>query len=397
MEYESVHQAAERFGVTVRAVQKWAAAGKLPGAEKIGRDWRIPAGASDPREKSIVAGVNIIEKKSRDYRLALPLLNGAFTAGKSMEFINSIPDEDDRNIALGEYYYYTGQMDKAYNVLEPYVSSDDPALRYSAETTGIFINIAMGHTHLARFALSKLDDQVREGLKSDSPIEVHAMGIMTAHAMSVLLHRPIPDVPPLQEYLRFLPGGMKLWGCYILSYKAFQKKNYERALAAADLAMALVPDLYLVPMIYCQLMAVVSLMGLMRVEEAKERFGRMWAMVKADGFIQIIGEHYGSLQGVVDAYFKKSDPQTYEELMKSVRDFGINWIKLYNVLSGKDVANNLTATEFTVATLYNRGWTAQEIASHLELSENTVRSYIKTIYIKLGVSDKKALAQFMIE
>jgi len=39
---ETAQEAALRFGVTVRAIQKWAAAGRIPGAEKIGRSWFIP-------------------------------------------------------------------------------------------------------------------------------------------------------------------------------------------------------------------------------------------------------------------------------------------------------------------------------------------------------------------
>ena len=40
MKYETVKEAAERLGVTARTVQKWAAAGKIPGAMKAGRDWQ---------------------------------------------------------------------------------------------------------------------------------------------------------------------------------------------------------------------------------------------------------------------------------------------------------------------------------------------------------------------
>ena len=39
MEYESAGQMAERLGVTIRTVQKRAAAGKIPGAVKEGRVW----------------------------------------------------------------------------------------------------------------------------------------------------------------------------------------------------------------------------------------------------------------------------------------------------------------------------------------------------------------------
>lgn len=48
MQFENAQQAAVRLGVTVRAIQKWAKEGRLPGAEKVGREWLIPAGIEGP-------------------------------------------------------------------------------------------------------------------------------------------------------------------------------------------------------------------------------------------------------------------------------------------------------------------------------------------------------------
>ena len=140
-----------------------------------------------------------------------------------------------------------------------------------------------------------------------------------------------------------------------------------------------------------------ALLGLMRAGEAKEHFLKLWNYVEADGFYEVVSEHYTELMGIVDTLFKKSDAESYAKIMKGVKVFGMNWIKLHNAISQREVADNLSSTEFTVAMLYNRGWSAQEISSHLDISENTVRSYIKTIYIKLGINDKKSLAQYMLK
>lgn len=397
MEYESPIQVAERFGVTVRAVQKWAATGKLKGAKKVGRDWLIPKGLPDPRV-ALSDDVLPVAKSNETFRQTMPLMNGAFSLGQAMEYIESIKDEDDKNVALGEYYYYTGQPELSAKYLEPYLSSDEPALRHAAEIVLIFVNIALGRTNLARFALLELEKYNKEGLRSEAPIEVHAMGVVTAHALAVLFHRDTdPEVPKIEDYLRYLSGGMKLWACYILAYRAYLDKEYDKALTTTNLALSLVSAEYPLPAIYCKTIAIMSLLGLKRIDEAKVRFDELWKYARADGFVEIISEHYGELQGVVDVSLKRKDSDTYEMLMQSVRTFGVNWIKLYNQMSDKSIADNLSSTEFTVAMLYNRGWSAQEIATHLSLSEHTVRSYIKAIYVKLGISDKKALANFMLQ
>jgi len=396
MEFESVKSAAERLGVTVRAVQKWASEGKISGAKKEGRDWRIPANCPDPRTGAIHK--DMPETKGFVFRQALPLLSGRFTSGKSLEYMNSLDDEDDRNIALGEYYYYTGNPEKASEILEPYLISEIPALKYSAELYCIFINIALGRTHLAKFSLNRLYKQLSEGFYDPGHhIKEHAIGVLTAHALDVLLHVEIHEAPPLEEYIKYLSGGMKLWACYVLAYRAYQQKKYEVALEISNLSLALVPEEFPIPVVYCRLVGVMALLGLMRIKEAKDVFARLWEYVEADGFYEVVGEHYAELMGIVDSMFKKSDPEVYEKLNRVVKSFGENWIKLHNVLTEKEIADNLSATEFTVAMLYNRGWSAQEISSHLDISENTVRSYVKTIYIKLGINDKKSLAQYMLK
>ena len=47
--------------------------------------------------------------------------------------------------------------------------------------------------------------------------------------------------------------------------------------------------------------------------------------------------------------------------------------------------------------LYNRGWRMKEIATHLELSERTVKNYMQVVYEKLGINNKRELEKFMLK
>lgn len=55
--------------------------------------------------------------------------------------------------------------------------------------------------------------------------------------------------------------------------------------------------------------------------------------------------------------------------------------------------NLLSARETDVATLFGEGLTYKAIARELGLAPNTVRHHIRSIYSKLGVNDKAAIAQ----
>lgn len=400
MNFESAQQAAERLGVTIRTIQKWAKEGRIIGAARHGRSWMIPvdfAPDEQVREQSAENGMTLrFKQDDKPIRIAMPLLNSAYPVGQCLEFIGTIEDEDDRAIAMGEYYYFSGQTEKAAEAMEPYQDSSDPSLRYSANLVSFFANFTRGHTHLAMHAFERLQTDLRKGLQTESVPQLHAIGVFTVTASSVLLHLPMEYEVDLRHFVSYLPGGLKLWACYMLAHKAYLEKNYNGSLAMAELAMSISPQLYPIAAIYVHLVAAMDLMSLIRVEEAKAHIGQAWALAQPDGFIEPIGEHHGLLQGLVKIFFRKSYPKEFESIIAITYSFSAGWRKIHSLLSQHEVADNLTTTEFTIAMLYNRGWTAKEIAAHMDISPRTVTYAIRVIYQKLGISGKQELGQFML-
>ena len=67
MEYLSISQTAEKWGITRRRVQRLCVEGRISGATKIGSYWAIPVDAEKPRDERIksgkyVKGVNDVKK-----------------------------------------------------------------------------------------------------------------------------------------------------------------------------------------------------------------------------------------------------------------------------------------------------------------------------------------------
>lgn len=232
MEFETAKQAAERLGVTVRAVQKWAKQNKLEGAVMHGNSWLIPKGTVPSANHHD----SVTREESRNTRMPLPLLSASFDAGKIKDYIDSIEDADDRNIALAEYFYYTGDEEKTLELLEPYISSDDSSLRYSAGIMCAFSNIFKGHVHIANYISDLVTKDLSAGLKAESPPEIHALEILAAYIGSVIFQLPMPSAPKLEDYLKYLPNGTRLYGCYVLAYESYKNKDYGRAVGICDIA-----------------------------------------------------------------------------------------------------------------------------------------------------------------
>ena len=329
-------------------------------------------------------------------RIAMPLMNSAYPVGKCREFIETIPDEDDRTIALGEYYYYSGQAELAAGTMEPYQDSADPSLRYSANLVAFFANFSRGQIRPAMLASERLQADYQKDLRTEVPPQLRAIGAFSVTASSVLLHLPMTCGADLQPVISWLPDGLKLWACYLLAHKEYLEQNYNGSLAIAELALSISRQMYPVAMIYVHIVAAMDLMSLKRVNAAKEHIAQAWALAQQDGFIEPFGEHHGLLQGMIERFFQKDYPEMYEKIIAITYSFSAGWRKIHNPIARHEVADNLTTTEFTIAMLYNRGWTAKEIAVYMNLSARTITNTIQVIYQKLGISSKRELKPFML-
>lgn len=56
MEYMTIKEASEKWGVSVRRIQTICNEGVIPGVMKFGREWAIPKEAQRPVDKRIKSG-----------------------------------------------------------------------------------------------------------------------------------------------------------------------------------------------------------------------------------------------------------------------------------------------------------------------------------------------------
>ena len=86
MEYLSIHQTADKWGISVRRVQTLCTNGRIPGAKKIGSFWVIPEDAVKPSDARIKSGkylgARAKAKKNKEHETAeengqsIPIENG---------------------------------------------------------------------------------------------------------------------------------------------------------------------------------------------------------------------------------------------------------------------------------------------------------------------------------
>jgi len=397
MEYESSLETAARLNVSSRAVQKWAKEGKIPGAKQVGRIWMIPKGAVVEKNGKENA------KENRYNRRIMPLSESDFKAGHCIEYIENMQDELERNIAWGEYYYFTGQPEKAVQTVEGYLDSEDMATALSASLIYTFASLAVGgegkKTYLAQRGREYTAFYVKKILTGDYSDEMKAAAVFIANCGSVLLHIPSSErteIPPVDDIIRYLPRGLKLYGAYVMAHDAYLKHNYERSFGIAETALAFCSEEFVIGRIYIKTIMAMDLANMKKTEEAKEIFMAAWELAEKDGLIECFAEHHGLLHGLVEVCLKKKDAVAYKQVVSTAVAFSRGWIKLHKAETSRVIADNLTTIEFSIAMLYNRGWSIKEIAAHMDMAERTIKHHISIIYEKLGISSRVELEQYML-
>ncbi len=407
MNYLTIKETALRWGVSERTVNALCTQGRVKGAQKFGTAWAIPEGAEkpeDPRRARKAAadaedGQSEAELPQKDgrQRVAMPLINTPFKLGGALETIDEMEDEDSRNIALAEYYYFSGQAEKVSAIVEPYLTHEDIALRVSACWLYAYANIELDNVERSKQSMNIVHTLVAS-MNDETPPRDRAYTVCVSTGASVLLHLPLPKVlTPLKTYIHMMPPGLRLFVLYIEAHHAYLNRQYGVAIGIAETALALETELYPIPTVYLHLIACVGYMNMRHPEMAKEHCLEAWRIAQPDDIIQPFAEHHGLVGGTLEATLKRLFPDDFKRIITLTYSFSAGWRKIHNVVTGNSVADNLTTTEFAAAMLAARDWTNREIADHMGLSEYTVRHYVSIALQKLNVAQRKDLAKYLLK
>lgn len=399
MEYITVKEAAKKWKISERLVQKYCAQGRIAGAGKFGASWGIPINARKPKDprkykNQMSPGQNT---QSVFFTDLMPLMNTAFEPGYCMEYIEEMEEGAKKEIALAEYYYFSGQPEKAIEKAELYLTSSETGLKLSACLICAYANLSIGQIHRAKCSLMEMRRILAEP-GEDRPPQLKAAEAFVVFAAAVLLHLPLPEIiPPVQDYLPLLPPGLQVFALYVQAHYTYLNEQYEKSLGIAETALALQAKDYPIPSIYLHLIAVMDYMSLRQLDLAREHLLAAWEMARADDLIEAFGEHHGLLGGMLESVIKPLWPEDFKRIISITYRFSEGWRKVHNPITGHEVADNLTTTEFAAAMLAARGWTNQEIGEHMNISENTVKRYISVALQKLNIKQRKDLKKYMLQ
>lgn len=389
--YLSIREAAEKWGVSERRIGQYCTEGRIPGAERFGTSWAIPISAekpSDPRKDKS----DVVAQRFQGF---MPLMNTPFEPGNCLEVLETMEEGPRKDIAFAEYHYFSGQPEKAVQEAELYLTCSDVATRLSACWIYAYACLSMGQIHHARYALHEIKNTL--GTNEERSPHVRALEAFAAFASSVLLHLPLPEeIPPTKEFFPLLTPGVRAFALYVQAHYLYLKEDYGRSAGIVEATLAMGAEFYPIPAIYLHLVAVMDYMSLKQTQQAQQHLLAAWELARPDDLIEGFGEHHGLLGGMLEAVIKPGWPDDFKRIIEITYRFSSGWRRVHNPITGHDVADDLTTTEFAVAMLAARNWTNQEIAEHLNTSPNTIKKHISQAMKKLKVENRRDLKQYML-
>ena len=397
MEYLTVRELAEKWNLSVRMVQQFCTAGRIPGARKFGKSWAVPADAERPRDPRLAAKEGSVASAANRFNRTnlMPLMNTPFPPGGCLAAVEAMEEGPRRDIAWAEYYYFTGHPEKAAKAAGAYLTHADAGARLSACLIFAYANLSLQQLRHARFALSEMQKFLLAGREEASGLQ--AAGAFVAATSAVLLHLPLPrSLPPTKEFFPLLPLGLRAFGLYVQAHYLYLRRNYAQSVGIAEAALSMGAEQYPIPAIYLHLTAVMDHMRLKQTEAAQEHLLAAWDMARPDDLLEGFGEHHGLLGGMLESVIEPNWPEDFKRIIDITCRFSEGWRDVHNPATGHQVTDCLTTTEFAVAMLMVQDWTSEEIAAHMGVSVVTIRRHQAAIRKKLPAKSRQELASYLL-
>lgn len=121
----TVREAAQKWNISERMVQKYCAMNKIAGAKKFGNSWGIPGDALKPENSKKPEDQSVLlheDTWASFFSDLMPLMNTPFHPGSCMEIIDAMEEWTKKEIALSEYFYFCGLPEKAIEKAELFES-----------------------------------------------------------------------------------------------------------------------------------------------------------------------------------------------------------------------------------------------------------------------------------
>lgn len=387
MEYMTAKEAAIRWNVSDRQVQRLLSEGRVDGAKKYGAAWMIPAAADKPIDPRRARKFSREETASyifltcadlpKDHPdAALPGLKAAL-----------------RPLAAADVAFRRGDTEPAKAVWR--ATPDDDELKLSAASLATAAAISSGDYALYDEIQRFLQTETERAQSERDRALLSLPGALAAVSMAA--SGMTPEWLKNCDFSGFAPE-LRPFLLYLYALHLRNTGAYAELLGITKAALTLIqkPATFTWLDVYLFALCAAASNALNDADQAKRYLNAALAIGLPSGFIAPFADNLGEFGGMLEAAVERDYPK-YRKAVIYLWDTSFkNWMRFHNAFAKDNITTVLSAQEYQTARLIARGETYAETARRMNLSVSRVKHILADVYSKLFIQSKQELSAFIL-
>jgi len=393
MEYISAMEASEKWGVSLRQVQRLLAANRTPRAKKYGRSWMIPGNAekpADPRREKKPPGQSL----SSELAHMIEATSVPMPSHNPDAILKIVKEEKPRLQYEGELAYLQGDFARAMCCYDK--TEGDEAARLRASLVAVASAISLGDYPVYLKIEAYLKSYVAASRCSDS--SAIAELALASVAVSVAAPNMVPTWLSEGDFSASLAQVRPTYILYLRAKYFMCIGKYEITLAVAQTALTFcAPERGITfSEIYLRVVCALACHCLGRENEAKRWLLEAMRIALPHGFITPFAENVSDFGGLVEQCLEEAFPDCFDAVIRQWECTVKNWITFHNHFTKDNITLILSLREYHLAQLVARRIPYAKIARQFNISVGRLKNIMLEIYEKLFISSRDELTQYVL-
>lgn len=391
MEYISVKEAAERWGIQVRGVQELCKAGRIQGAFKFERSWMIPASAQKPEDPRR-AGSKSSGAVSYGYYPGLISYFIHAPSGKSDRLPTGITDPAAILEYKAELLYFTGEIDACRDMLH---GVDDGGTLLSRLSLVLPLSVCLGDVPAFNSAVEGVYALIDQD--SGSVCSRAARLLHSCTALGLYMPHFVPEWIKDGQFAG-LPSELIPFAIYTRCKYLLAAKRETEAKAAAETALSFFPpdEGFSLIHVYLRLICSAALCATGDMHGCEEHLRETMALALPRGYIIPFAEFLTLHSGLIESVSQQEFPEQNKRILHQWTRCWKNWMVFRSRLTISNATAILSNREHHLARLLAADLTYAEAAARLGMSVGSVKNMASVIYAKLHIGSKAELKDYAL-
>lgn len=363
----------------------------MPGAQRIGRCWLIPADGqkpNDPRKEKKTPG-NIL---SADLSYIITYATLPMPKRDPDMILDTVNEDCLRLHYEAQLAYLRGNFEQ---VLRCYGQTEgNDALRLCISPLAIAAAISLGDYH----AYTEMETYLKGCSEANTGSDIAAFAELALATAAVSVYAP--DMTP--QWLKngdfsALPTHLRPDAFYLRAKYFHSVSRLDAMLATAQTALVLceTADGITFPGIYLRLACAVACHALGDKDGARRFLLEEMQLALPHGFISPFAETIVAFGGLMEQCLKQEFPRACGAVIGQWQRSWKNWIAFHNQFTNDNITSMLTLRECHIAFLVAHKVPYAQIAEQQHISIGRLKNIMLGVYDKLGISGRGELTKFV--